>query len=234
MVTVASNPEDARSAVALAAQRGRVWATAGLHPHEAHRWSTRLIEEIETVAEEGTVVAVGETGLDYHYDNAPRDLQQASFLAQMGLAERLDLPVIVHSRSADQDTAAIIGDFAGRVRGVLHCFTGGDSLLEAGLAAGWYVSFSGIITFGGADLENRLRRVPDARLLVETDSPYLAPVPCRGQRNEPAFLVHTCAKVAELRGCPAEVVAEFTHRNARNFYGLPGADSGLPGSSAGR
>ncbi|MFQ5677833.1 MAG: TatD family hydrolase [Gemmatimonadota bacterium] len=220
LVTVASDPEDGRAAAALARETAGVWATAGLHPHEAGRWSAELGAAIEEGAGAGKVVAVGETGLDYHYDNAPRAMQEESFRGQMALAERLGLPVVVHSRAADGPTSRVIREFAGRVVGVLHCFTGGDELLAAGLRAGWYVSFSGILTFGDAALEARARRVPEDRLLVETDSPYLAPVPRRGRRNEPAHLIHTCAKLAELRAAAVEEVAEQTRRNARKLYRL--------------
>jgi TatD DNase family protein len=219
-VTVASNPRDARRAIDLAGQIDGVWATAGLHPHEASSFSRPVIEELADLAEDPQVVAIGETGLDFHYDNSPREEQRESFRAQLELAERTGLPVIVHSREADQDTALLISEFAGRVKGVLHCFTGGDSLLEAGLEADWFVSFSGIVTFKRFNDEAQVRRVPPERLLIETDSPYLSPVPMRGRRNEPAHLAHTCRKVAELRGSTHQVIAETTRRNAFTFYRL--------------
>ncbi len=225
MVTIASNPDDARAAAELARAEPGVWATAGLHPHEASSFSDDVIAEIAELAARPDVVAIGETGLDFHYDNAPRDLQRESFRAQLALAERLALPIVVHSREADDDTRALVEEFGGRVTGVLHCFTAGASLLESGLAAGWYVSFSGIVTFG-AGLEAAVRMVPDERLLVETDSPYLSPVPVRGRRNEPAHLPHTCAALAVVRGDRPERIARLTTANARRFYGLPGGERG--------
>jgi len=196
IVTVGTHPEDARAARKLAGAVDGLWCTAGLHPHEADRLGPNTIPDLEEVLAAPETVAVGETGLDYHYDNAPRERQRASFRAHLEAAERRQMPLVVHSRDADEDTAALVDEFAGRVTGVLHCFTGGDGLLETALAADWYVSFSGIVTFGSFRAPERVARVPGDRLMVETDSPYLAPVPERGGRNEPAFLAHTCRRVA--------------------------------------
>jgi TatD DNase family protein len=220
LVSVASNPQDARRAISLATGVNGLWATAGLHPHEASSFGERVIVELADLSEDPSVVAIGEAGLDFHYDNSPRDEQRESFRAQLELAEQTGLPIIVHSREADEDTALLISEFAGRVTGVLHCFTGGDSLLEAGLDAGWSVSFSGIVTFTRFDGEAQVRRVPPERLLIETDGPYLSPVPMRGRRNEPAYLIHTCRRVAELRGSTPEEIAEITRRNAFMFFSL--------------
>lgn len=229
MVTVGTTPADARAARELAAREEGVWCTAGLHPHQASLYSEEVMMELEAVLSAPETVAVGETGLDFHYDNSPRDVQRESFRAHLELAERTGSPVVVHSREADGETADLVLEFAGKVRGVLHCFTGGDALLEAGLEAGWFVSFSGIATFGSWDGGHRVRRVPADRLLVETDSPYLAPVPERGKRNEPAFVAHTCRALAEMRDEDPEDVARATRRNARRFYGLD--DSGVEASS---
>jgi TatD DNase family protein len=223
MVTVGSSPEDAAEACAIAAGHAGIWATAGLHPHEASRFDRDVLAELHRLAGRDEVVAIGETGLDYHYDNSPRDEQRRAFSAQLELAAQHDLPVAVHSREADEDTAGLIREVGGSVRGVLHCFTGGDALLDAALEAGWFVSFSGIVTFGSFDGGHRVARVPAERLLIETDSPYLAPVPERGRRNEPAFLVHTCREVARLRGEEADRIAASTRAAARAFYGLQNA-----------
>ena len=220
LVTVASDPRDARRAIVLAGQIDGTWATAGLHPHEASSYGEALLSEISELAGDPRVVAIGETGLDYHYDNSPRDRQRESFRSQLALAEETGLPVIVHSREADDDTARLISEFAGRVQGVLHCFTGGDALLETALRADWFVSFSGIVTFKRFDAEDQVRRVPADRLLIETDSPYLSPVPMRGRRNEPSHLVHTCRKVAEIRRSTHNQLGEVTRRNAFAFYRL--------------
>ena len=222
MVTVASNVADARRALELAREHAGLWCSAGLHPHEASDMSGETLGEIEDLAAGPEIVAIGETGLDFYYDNSDRDAQRESFVAQMELAERLGLPVIVHSRDADAETSAILAGFSGRSKGVLHCFTGGETLLDTALACGWYVSFSGIVTFKRYEDASLLRRVPDNRLLIETDSPYLAPVPRRGKRNEPANLPHTCAVVAGMRGVAPEVIAALTGANARDLYGLSG------------
>ena len=219
LVTIASDPEDAERAAEIARATEGAWCTAGLHPHEADRFGPRLIERLRELCERREVVAIGEAGLDFHYDNAPRERQRECFAAQLALAAEMDLPVVVHSRDADAETLELI-QAAPATRGVLHCFTAGEDLLEAGLDAGWMVSFSGIVTFRRFDGADLVRRVPDDRLLIETDSPYLAPVPHRGRRNEPSFLPATCAAVATMRGQTPEVVAGLTHRNALAFYGL--------------
>ena len=221
LVSVASNPADARRAIELARRDDGIWATAGLHPHEASSFGGPVLAELAALATDSQVVAIGEAGLDYHYDNSPREEQRESFRAQLELAEQRGLPVIVHSREADEDTASLLSEFAGRASGVLHCFTGGDDLLDVGLEAGWYVSFSGIVTFKRFAAQDQVRRVPEDRLLIETDSPYLSPVPMRGRRNEPAHLVHTCRRVAEIRGSRPAKIAEITRRNAFTMFQLP-------------
>jgi TatD DNase family protein len=220
LVTIASDPRDAARALEIARTTEGAWCSAGLHPHDAESFTHETIDEIRTLAAQPEVVAVGEAGLDFHYDNAPRRKQLDSFAAQLELAAEINLPVVVHSRDADRDTIERIRAAPG-ARGVLHCFTGGPELLEAGLDAGWMVSFSGIVTFRNFADEELVRRVPADRLLIETDSPYLAPVPHRGRRNEPAFLVDTCTAVAVHRGQAPEEVAAMTRRNALAFYALP-------------
>lgn len=219
MTSIATDPEDARRAVALAREEPGVWATAGLHPHAADRFSPELLGEVRRLLDEPEVVAVGETGLDFHYENAPRARQRESFEAHLTLAGETGLPAVVHSRDADRETVEAIREAGSDVRGVLHCFTGGEALLAAGLAADWYVSFSGILTFA-SELEPHARRVPADRLLVETDSPYLAPAPRRGRRNEPAYLRHTIEMLAALRGLAPGEAADLTRRNAERFYGV--------------
>ncbi len=219
MVTIASNPDDAVAAIALARREVGVWATAGLHPHDAERVSDETLLKIESLAASPEVVALGETGLDYHYDHAPRDLQLENFRRHLELAERLSLPIVVHSRSAEADTVRLIAERAERVTGVLHCFAGGERLLQTALDLNWFVSFSGLVTFVD-ELTGPARRVPDDRLLIETDAPYLSPAPKRGRRNEPEFLTHTCARIAELRGVAVEELAATTRANARSFYQL--------------
>lgn len=222
LVTVASDLEDAERACAVAARYDGVWATAGIHPHVAEQAGEDAFARLVDLAARPEVVALGETGLDYHYEHSPREAQRRSFRRHLELARDRGLPVVVHSRRADEDTIALLREAAGEVRGVLHCFDGSPALLEAGLEAGWFISFSGLITFrnyAGAEL---VRAVPADRLLVETDSPYLAPVPHRGKRNEPAFVAVVAEAVARLRGEPPEAVAQATTRNACELYGLSG------------
>jgi len=198
-----------------------VFATAGVHPHDAAEYD---IESDPTAIRELVArgaVAIGECGLDYHYDHSPRPLQRRAFASQLELAKELNRPVVVHTRQADDDTAAMVAE-AGRagVRGVLHCFTGPRRVAETALAAGWYVSFSGIVTFKKWDDDDLIRAVPDDRLLVESDSPYLAPVPNRGRRNEPAWVSFTVARVAAVRGAEPDAIAAATRRNTIRLFGL--------------
>ena len=220
MVTISSNLTDAREAIRIADLNPDIWATAGLHPHEARDYRRAHVEDLRSLVAEAAVVAIGETGLDFFYENSPRDEQAESFEAQLDLAAETGLPVVVHSRAADPETIDFVRGYAGRVIGVLHCFSGGAALLEAGLDAGWYVSFSGIVTFRKFEDVGLVRRVPADRLLIETDSPYLAPVPMRGKRNEPALVGHTCAALARIRDEEPEDVAQVTLENACRFYGV--------------
>jgi TatD DNase family protein len=206
--------------------RGFVHHTAGIHPHDAVTFdAARDIEAIRRHVARGAV-AVGECGLDYHYDHSPRDAQIAAFEAQLGLAAELRTPVVVHSREADADISALISTAAsGGVRGVLHCFTGPRAVAELAIAAGWYVSFSGIVTFKKWDDVALLQLVPEDRLLVESDAPYLAPVPFRGKRNEPSFVPRTIERLAAVRGAAPDVLAERTAENTSRLFGLAMPDS---------
>lgn len=219
LVTIASNEEDAGKALEIATDL-EMWATAGIHPHEATRHATGFDRVRELVETEERVVAIGETGLDYFYDNSPRRIQRESFERHLQLGAELDMPVVVHSREADADTISMIRGAEGRVTGVLHCFAGAQALFEAGLEAGWYISFSGLVTFRSYETRDLVAATPADRLLIETDAPYLAPVPHRGSRNEPAYVVDVARAVAELREEPLETVAERTTENALTFYQL--------------
>lgn len=211
----------ARAREIAAAHPGFVWWTAGVHPHDAAGFDPdRDVEAIAAALGAGAV-AVGECGLDYHYDHSPRALQRRAFAAQLALAAQHDKPVVVHTREAEEDTAAMVreaGD-AG-IRGVLHCFTGSVALAEVGLAAGWHVSFAGIATFKKWDGNEIIRLVPDDRLLIESDSPYLAPVPFRGKRNEPAWCARTLEQVASVRGTDAASLGPRITTNAQQLFTL--------------
>ncbi len=201
---------------------GVVFFTAGVHPHDAADFDP--LRDPEAIAERiaGGAVAVGECGLDYHYDHSPRDQQRRCFAAQLALARDVGRPIVVHTREAEPDTAAMVAEAgAAGVRGVLHCYTGSHALAEAALAVGWYVSFSGIVTFKKWQDDALLRLVPDHRLLVESDAPYLAPVPNRGQRNEPAWVRSTLARLAAARAIGPDALAEQTAANAARLFALP-------------
>ena len=202
-----------------------VWFSAGVHPHDAATFDAdRDLAGVRRFAAAGAV-AVGECGLDYHYDHAPRAVQRAAFGAQLAVAAELALPVIVHTREAESDTRDLLLDAArAGVRGVLHCYTGSASLAEDALAAGWYVSFSGIVTFKNWKDDALLRLVPDERLLAESDAPYLAPVPHRGRRNEPSWVAHTVRRLAQARDTAPETIGGLVVENARRFFALAGAD----------
>lgn len=205
---------------------GFVYFTAGVHPHDAESFdAARDIPLVEERVAAGAV-AIGECGLDYHYDNSPREKQRTAFSAQIELAARAGKPLVVHTRDAEDDTRAMIVEAASSgARGVLHCYTGSHELAEAALGAGWYVSFSGIVTFKKWTDDALLRLVPAGRLLVESDSPYLAPVPNRGKRNEPAWVARTVERVAAARGVTAEELGHRTVANARSFFSLPSASA---------
>lgn len=213
-----------RSARIAAAHPGFVYFTAGVHPHDAAGFDpiadpVRIREFIAQGA-----VAVGECGLDYHYDHSPRELQRRAFASQLAIAADTGRPVVVHTREAVDDTAAMVRE-AGKagITGVLHCFGGPASLGEVALDAGWSLSFSGIVTFKKWDDDALLRLPNDDRILIETDAPYLAPVPHRGKRNEPAFASLTLARVAQARGVSADRLGEITCENAVRLFALASA-----------
>lgn len=195
--------------------------TAGVHPHDAAAFDpVRDIAAIRAAISEGAV-AVGECGLDYHYDHSPRPLQRRAFADQLALAGETARPVVVHSRDAEEDSATMIRE-AGTagIGGVMHCFTGSRALAEVALAAGWYISFSGIATFAKWDAADIVRLVPDDRLLIESDSPYLAPVPHRGKRNEPAWCAATMSRLADVRGTTSAALGVQTVANTRRLFAL--------------
>jgi len=220
MVSIASNVADAVDALALARAEEGVWCTAGVHPHEAGDAAPDALEQVRTLCAVPEVVAVGETGLDFFYDNAPRDIQRTLFEGHLALGAELDLPVVVHARDADDDIASALRGAPAGTRGVLHCFTGGEKGFAEARARDWYVSFSGIASFKSFGVADLMKEVPLDRLLVETDSPYLAPVPNRGKRNEPAFVRHVAEAVAGLLDLDLEELARLTTENACRFYGV--------------
>ncbi len=195
-------------------------ATLGIHPHEVARVPDEDWADLERLAGLPEVVAVGEIGLDYHYDHSPREEQRHWFRHQLALAERLGKPVVIHTREADDDTVAILRD-ASVGNGVIHCFTGGPERARTYLDMGLLLSIPGVVTFKNAEpLREAVRAAPLDRLLIETDCPYLAPIPHRGKRNEPSFVKLVAEAIAALKGLPVEEVAAATTANARRFFGV--------------
>lgn len=206
--------------LAIAERHDHVYCTVGTHPHNAADEPDVSAEELVRLARHPKVVGIGEAGLDYHYDHSPRDQQARSFRIHIEAARETGLPLVIHSREAEADTAAILEEEMGKgaFRPLLHCFSSGAELAERGLRLGAYVSFSGILTYRNAeDIRNVARQVPLDRLLVETDAPYLAPVPHRGKTNEPAFVVKTLEKLAEVKDVAP---ADMARTTSRNFFAL--------------
>ena len=198
-------------------------ATAGVHPHDAARASEADFVELGRICADPDVVAVGEAGLDFHYDHSPREAQRSVFVRQIRLAKDLRKPLVVHTREADVETAEILGRELGPDGGIIHCFTSDWTAAQRYLALGMYLSFSGVITFKNAEpVRDAASRMPLDRILVETDCPFLAPVPHRGKRNEPAYVALTAQALAGMRGLPADEIARATTQNARRALRLPG------------
>ena len=221
-IGVGSDLEPARHAIALAERRADVWATVGVHPHEASTLDDATYAEMEALARRDRMVAVGEIGLDYHYMRSPREVQQECFRRLIGLAKAAKKPIVIHTREAAADTLAILEEEGARdVGGIIHCFSEDRAFAERALAMDFDLSFSGIVTFRTAQAIKEVAAwAPADRILVETDSPYLAPVPFRGKKCEPAHVHYTAKHVAELRGEPFDVVAARTTENARRRLGL--------------
>lgn len=207
MITVGCDAETSLAAIAVAERFDNVWATVGLHPHDA----VNGVESISTMFDHPKVIAVGECGLDYHYDHSPRDVQRAAFAEQIQLAHSLRLPLIIHTRDAWAETFDILRGEGVPERTIFHCFTGGAAEATDCLDLGGFLSFSGIVTFKSAtDVQHAAVICPLERMLVETDSPYLAPLPHRGKPNEPANVALVGAFIATLRGDPVETIARAT------------------------
>ena len=210
----------------LAEEHEFIYAAIGLHPHEASLYSDQLEKILLDCSHHPKVIGWGEIGLDYHYDHSPRDVQQQVFRRQLELALERRLPVIIHTREAEEDTIAILREAwfengGAEIGGIIHCFTSSQALADAAIQMGFHISFSGVLTFKTAEeLRNVARSVPTERLLIETDCPFLAPIPYRGKRNEPAFVVETAKKLAELKQTSVEEIARVTSNNFRRLFSL--------------
>ena len=197
-----------------------VYSACGVHPHEAGEAAPGYLDHLVTALKHPKTVALGEIGLDYHYDFSPRDVQRRVFREQMALAQELGIPVAIHSREATADTLAAVRDFPG-IRGVVHCFSGSAETAKVYLSLGYFISFTGVVTFPNIrSLADAVRAVPLERMFLETDCPYLAPVPFRGKRCDSSMIPHTAAAIAQLKGSDADTVIEVARANALRFFGI--------------
>lgn len=220
MLTISTSVASIPKVLGIVEKYPEVYAAIGIHPHRVAEHGVLPVEEIVSWTEHPKVIGIGETGLDYHYDKSPREMQRESFINHIKAARLTGLPFITHTRNADADTAAILDEHCadGQAAGLLHCFSSGRALAERAVAHGLYVSFSGILTFRNSqDIRDTAKIVPEDRLLVETDAPFLAPVPKRGKTNEPAFTAYTAGVLAETRGVDTAAINEVT---TANFFRL--------------
>ena len=211
-----------RTAVALAERYPHVYAAVGVHPENCGDWEDGFLSQLRQLAARDKVRAIGEIGLDYYWEeNPPRALQQHVFRAQLALAAELDLPVIVHDREAHGDCMEIVRDFP-RVRGVFHCYSGSAEMARELVKLGWMISFTGVLTYKNArKAVEAAREIPMERLMIETDSPYMAPVPCRGKRNDSTLVRYVCEKLSEIKGISPEDCARITLENGKRFFRIP-------------
>ena len=221
MVTISTRVARFATYAALAERFPSVWCTVGTQPHGAHEELDVTAAELVELSRHPRCVAIGEAGLDYHYDKSPREAQAQGLLTHIDAARQTQLPLVIHSREADEDMAAILRQEMGKgaFPAILHCFTAGEMLARTGVELGLYVSFSGILTFKTSEaLRAIAREIPAERLLVETDAPYLAPTPYRGKRNEPSYVVETAKVLADVKGVSFDEIARITSENARRCY----------------
>ncbi len=211
------------AAFRIAEQYPFIYTTVGVHPHEARLLDDNLYAKLMDLSQHPKVIAWGEIGLDYHYDNSPRDVQREAFRKQLRMARERGLPVSIHTREAEADTLAILGDEwkGSGLGGVIHCFTGTRAFAEAAVELGFYISFSGVITFKKVEaLRETARSIPVDRILIETDSPFLAPIPYRGRRNEPAYVIETARVIGDLRGIESGELGRQTSENFKRLFAI--------------
>lgn len=218
LITIGSDYKSNIDNLSLINRYDFLYASVGIHPHDSMGFNDRIFNDIMEWAKIDKVVAIGETGLDYHYEHSPRDIQKRVFRKHLELSRMTGLPVVIHSREAKEDTLAILSE-SGVTNGVLHCFSGDVDMAERAMEMGFYISFSGSVTFKNArKILDVVRAVPDDYLLVETDAPYLSPEPLRGRRNEPSYIIHTIERIASLRGVSTDDIARITALNARRLF----------------
>ncbi|HEY8271029.1 MAG TPA: TatD family hydrolase [Pseudobdellovibrionaceae bacterium] len=220
VATIGTEPQDLPLVLELAEKNyPNVFCTLGIHPHEGQIYTAEIGQFIENNVSKPWVIAVGEIGLDYYYEHSSHEEQKQAFRAQLEIAARTQMPVQIHTRDADEDTIEIMKEFKGGVKGIIHCFTGTPWLAEQALALGYNISISGVVTFKSAEaLRAIIRTLPLDRIHVETDAPFLAPIPMRGRKNTPAFVTHTAKVVADLKGVSLEELAEITRKNALKMF----------------
>ncbi len=220
LITIGTEPGDFQTVLDIAHQYyPEVYCTLGVHPHDGKVYTAEIGKFIEDHVSDPVVAAIGEIGLDYYYDQSPREEQKEAFRAQLEIAKRTKMPVQIHTRDADEDTVEILKEFKGDVTGIIHCFTGTEMLARESLDLGFNISLSGVLTFKNADsLRAIAKMLPLDRIHVETDSPFLAPIPMRGKKNTPAYVIHTAKFVADLKGVSEEQLAEQTKLNALKMF----------------
>ena len=220
MMNIGCDLPSSENSVRLAQTYDWIWAAVGSHPDDAAQVDEARIEEYRALCEDPRVKAIGEIGLDYHYEDPPRDVQQRAFRMQMELAQKLSLPVVIHEREAHEDGLRIISDFPD-VTGVFHCFSGSYEMAKELIRRGWYIGFTGVVTFKNARKAVEVaEKIPLDRILIETDCPYMAPEPFRGRRNDPSLVPFVAKKIAEIRGISAEEAAAATEENAKRLFRL--------------
>ena len=220
MMNIGCDLPSSERSIRLAERHDWIWAAVGSHPDDADQVDEARILMYRKLARHSRVKAIGEIGLDYHYEDIPRDVQQHAFRLQMALAEELELPVVIHEREAHGDALTIIDEYPS-VKGVFHCFSGSPELANELVRRGWYIGFTGVVTFKNArKAVETAKSIPLNRILIETDCPYMAPEPYRGRRNDPSYVPLVAQKIAELRGLPAATVAQATWDNARKLFCL--------------
>jgi len=220
IITVGTTVSDCEKALSIAGRYEAVYAAVGIHPHEVKSIHDKTYDDLKRLAKSDKIVAFGEIGLDFFRNLSPRDIQVKRFSEQLDLAQELELPIIIHDREAHKETLSMLRGWQGK-RGVIHCFSGDYKMANACIDMGFYISIPGAVTFGKSEkLQDVIRRIPLSSLLVETDAPYLTPHPNRGKRNEPAYVIHTARKVAEIKGLSFEQVADASSRNANALFGI--------------
>lgn len=223
VINPSSDMETSRRVVELSNKYDNIFAAVGIHPHDAEGFKEEDLDELRELSKDERVVAIGEIGLDYYYDNSPREIQKEVFRKQLQLSHELDLPVIIHTRDAMGDTYDILKEFEGRVRGVMHCYTGSIEMAEKFMKLGFYISIAGPVTFKNAvNVREMAKQIPLEKLLIETDSPYLAPVPNRGKRNDPTNVRYVADMLANLKEIQIDKIIEHSRENTVKLFSLKG------------